>query len=219
MAIASREDRRIRLAEATWRVIAERGIGAVSVRTVAAEAGMAVGSLRHLFPTQQELLEFSAELMIERATARVTEVTPTPDVVDYALAAIGELLPLTPDTRCEFEVNIALIAETPANPGLAGIRDHAHEQLLDLFARIVAMLQDEDNLTEKRRQVARRLLALVDGLGLHLLHQPADDSTAWAVNIVREELVHIQRSGPSDTGPSGTSETRPDQQSAALHVK
>lgn len=196
MAFSSREDRRTRLAEAVWRVIAKRGIGAVSVRTVATEAGMAAGSLRHLFPTQQELLQFSAELMIERATARVTEVAPTPDAVGYALAAIGELLPLTPDTRREFEINIALIAETPSNPGLAGIRDRAHEQLLDLFARIVAMIQGEDQPTEKCCQEGRRLLALVDGLGLHLLHQPAEDDTTWAVNTIREELTRIQHSGP-----------------------
>ncbi|NKS98836.1 TetR family transcriptional regulator [Rhodococcus hoagii] len=58
-AVAPREERKARLAEAVWRIIAERGISAVSVRTVAAEAGMAVGSLRNLFSTQAELLEFS----------------------------------------------------------------------------------------------------------------------------------------------------------------
>ncbi|MBM4515014.1 TetR family transcriptional regulator [Rhodococcus hoagii] len=66
------------MAEAVWRIIAERGISAVSVRTVAAEAGMAVGSLRNLFSTQAELLEFSAELMVERAAARVTAITRAP---------------------------------------------------------------------------------------------------------------------------------------------
>ncbi|MBM4481383.1 TetR family transcriptional regulator, partial [Rhodococcus hoagii] len=112
-AVAPREERKARLAEAVWRIIAERGISAVSVRTVAAEAGMAVGSLRNLFSTQAELLEFSAELMVERAAARVTAITPSADAVAYALAAICELMPLTPETRREFEINVALIAETP----------------------------------------------------------------------------------------------------------
>lgn len=197
MAFGPREERRARVAEAAWCVIAERGIAAVSVRTVAAEAGMAVGSLRHLFPTQKELLEFSAELMIERASARVSAVDPRPDAVDYALAVITELMPLAPQTRREFEINIALIAETPANPGLAGIRDDAHEQLLDLFARIVAMLRNQDAAAEAGESDARRLLALVDGLGLHLLHRSAGDDTSWAVDLVREELVRIREGAVS----------------------
>ena len=200
MASVSRDERRARLAEATWRVIAERGVGAVSVRTVAAEAGMAVGSLRHLFPAQTELLEFSAELMIERATARVSAITPSTEVVDYALAVIGELIPLTPETRREFEVNIALIAETPANPGLARIRDEAHGQLLGLFGRIVAMLEGREAVTGDHGRAARRLLALADGLGLHLLHQSAESDTSWAMDIIRDELNHIHtpRAAPDD---------------------
>ncbi|RDI17246.1 TetR family transcriptional regulator [Rhodococcus sp. AG1013] len=190
-AVAPREERKARLAEAVWRIIAERGITAVSVRTVATEAGMAVGSLRNLFSTQAELLEFSAELMVARAAARVTAIPPSADTVAYALAAIRELMPLTPQTRREFEINVALIAETPAHPGLAQIRDHAHRQLLDLFTRIAAMLRDEAASSSASRTDGRRLLALADGLGMHLLHQRAGDDTDWALDIIRGELHRI----------------------------
>ncbi|NKT67597.1 TetR family transcriptional regulator [Rhodococcus hoagii] len=200
-AVAPREERKARLAEAVWRIIAERGISAVSVRTVAAEAGMAVGSLRNLFSTQAELLEFSAELMVERAAARVTAITPSADAVAYALAAICELMPLTPETRREFEINVALIAETPAHPGLARIRDHAHRQLLDLFTPIAAQRCSAVKQRRRPRQAARagrRLLALVDGLGLHLLHQSAGDDIGWALDIVRDELHRIKNAGTGD---------------------
>ena len=62
-----RDRRKAQLAEAVWRIVVERGIGAVSVRAVAEEAGVAVGSLRHVFPTRAELLEFSAELMVQQS--------------------------------------------------------------------------------------------------------------------------------------------------------
>ena len=197
MAFVPRDERRARLAEATWRVITERGISAVSVRTVAGEAGMAVGSLRHLFSTQRELLEFSAELMVERATRRVEAITPSDDVVAYAMAVIRELIPLAPDSRREFEINIALIAETPANPGLAEIRNRTHELLVDLFGRIVVMLHggqaptDDDQPDIAHQRESQRLLALVDGLGLHLLHQSPDADASWATDIIRTELVRI----------------------------
>ncbi|RDV46735.1 hypothetical protein DOE76_01460 [Leifsonia sp. ku-ls] len=129
--------RRIQLAEATWRVIRERGVGAVSVRTIAAEAGVVVGSLRHVFPTRAELLEFSARLMIDRATERIAAIEPTGDAVEDAIAVLRELLPLTADTRAELEVNLALIGETPALPQLAGLRDEADAALRALCAALV----------------------------------------------------------------------------------
>ncbi|WP_245993223.1 TetR/AcrR family transcriptional regulator [Xylanimonas allomyrinae] len=167
-------------------------MSAVSVRTVAANAGMAVGSLRHLFPTQAALLEFSAELMVERATARVVAITPhDDDAVAYAFAVISELLPLAPHTRREFELNVALIAETPAHPGLARIRDHTHQELLRVFTRLAARLRGEPEPTPASAKEGQRLLALVDGLGLHLIHRPAGEDTTWAADLVREELARL----------------------------
>ncbi|MDQ1128340.1 TetR/AcrR family transcriptional regulator [Microbacterium sp. SORGH_AS_0888] len=192
MPLSSRTERRQHLAEATWRVILDRGIGAVSVRSVAAEAGVAVGSLRNLFPTQAELLEFSAEHMIRQASARVTAIAPDPDPLTYAVAAIRELIPVSAQTRREFEVNIALIAETPAHPRLAAIRDEAHDRLLEFFVRLVAMLSGGEPQRPETARAARRLLALADGLGLHLLHRPSEESAEWAVDILREELASIQ---------------------------
>ncbi|WP_405097889.1 TetR/AcrR family transcriptional regulator [Micromonospora sp. NBC_01412] len=197
MAYVPRDERKARLAEAVWRIILDKGISAVSVRTVATEAEMAVGSLRHLFPTQTALLEFSADLMVERATARVTATEPSADAVEYALSAIQHLVPLTPETRREFEINIALIAESPAHPGLARIRNHAHAQLLDLFTRITTMLRAETKPSEDARRDSWRLLALVDGLGLHLVQQRLNVDTEWAIAIIRDELVRIREAGSS----------------------
>lgn len=190
----SREDRRARLAQAVWEIIGTHGISAVSVRAVAAEAGMAVGSLRHLFPTQAQLLEFSAELMIQRATERIGQTPWGSDPVENALSVIKQVLPLTPETRREFEINLALIAETPAHPNLARTRDLAHAELLDLFTRIVGSLRSESTRGPESDEylsdeyLAVRLLALADGIGLHLIHRPPEADTQWAVDMVRREL-------------------------------
>lgn len=193
MPYTTREERRARLAESTWQIILERGVSAVSVRSVAAASGLATGSLRHLFPTQSALLEFSAELIVERATARVSAIEPSSDVLGYAREVIRQVMPFTPESRREFEVNIALIAETPVHPALARIRNHAHEQLLSLFVRIASMIRAEDGEeTERARGDGQRLLALADGLGLHLLHQPVNADTGWALDIISDELARIR---------------------------
>lgn len=135
-----RDSRKAQLAEAVWRVIGARRIGAVSVRSVALQAGVVVGSLRHVFPTRAELLEFSAELMVKRATERIRAVPEVEDPQQYALQALRHLLPLEADSRAELEVNVALIAESPALPELVPIRDHAYRQLPEVCTRLVGLL-------------------------------------------------------------------------------
>ncbi|MFZ2502298.1 MAG: TetR/AcrR family transcriptional regulator [Nocardioides sp.] len=187
-----RAARKAHMAEAVWQVIRDRGIGAVSVRSVADQAGVAVGSLRHLFPTRAELLEFSAELMVERATERVRGVPPTEDVQQYALEVVKHLLPLEPNSRAELEVNIALIAESPALPELVTVRDRAYQELAEGCTRLVEMLVGRPR---DPRIVARgrRLHAIVDGLAIHLLMQPPSEDSGWAITIVRDELARIAR--------------------------
>jgi AcrR family transcriptional regulator len=187
-----KEARKAQLAEAVWQVILDKGVGAVSVRTVAEQAGLVVGSLRYIFPTRTELLTFSAELMVARATDRVLSAPWNDDPVEYAFDVIKRLLPLEPDNRAELEVNLALIGECPAEPSLIGIRNHAHEQLLEAFTKLVELLTDSTERDDALLAKARRLHALVDGLALHLLHTEPGN-IGWALDLVREELDQITR--------------------------
>lgn len=188
--------RREDLAEAVWNVIRERGVGALSVRTVATEAGLAVGSLRHVFPTRSELVVFSAELMIRRATERIAAVPRSGDLEDDALALLTELLPLAPDSRAELEVNLALIAEAPAVPELIPVRDQATRELADFCRSMAAALlmgaAGRGRPEVDAERAGRRLHALVDGLSLHLLADSADADPAWALEILRDELVRLK---------------------------
>lgn len=185
-----RAARKAQLAEAVWQVILDRGISAVSVRSVADQAGLVVGSLRHVFPTRAELLAFSAELMVQRATERVLSTPLVDDPRQYALEVIKRLLPLEPDSRAELEVNIALIAESPAQPDLSGIRNHAHHQLVEACVRLVEILTGRPR-DDHAVRTAQRLHALIDGLALHLLHQEPGDDADWAIAIVRDEITRI----------------------------
>lgn len=188
-----RDARKAQLAEAVWRIILDHGVSAVSVRTVAEQAGVAVGSLRHVFPTRAELVAFSAELSVQRATERILATPPSDDPREHALAVIKNLLPLDAGSRAEFEVNLALFADHAALPEIATIRDHAHRRLGALSVRLIGTLTGVSSTPEALAQ-ARRLHALIDGLALHLLHQsPADDCT-WAVDVIRRELHRIYMS-------------------------
>ena len=73
--------RREEIAEATWRVIHAEGISGVSIRTVAAEAGISTGSIRHVFPSKTELLVHATELVGRRAPGRIVCVASVSGLV------------------------------------------------------------------------------------------------------------------------------------------
>lgn len=183
-------ERKAQFAEAVWKVARDKGIGAVSVRTVAAEAGLAVGSLRHVFPTRTGLLQFSAELMVQRATERIRSAPRTGDLRTDAVALLLHLLPLEPDSRTEMEVNVTLVAEAPGTPELVPVRDEAYRALLGLTRSLVASLAPglDEAATDRS---ARRLHALVDGLALHLITDPDGTDPSWAVRILRDEVDRV----------------------------
>lgn len=187
-----RSARKEQLAEAVWQVILDRGIGAVSIRTVANQAGVVVGSLRYVFPSRAELLTFSAELMVSRATERARAVPEHSDTLEYALDVIAQLLPLDAERRAEFEVNLALIGEAPAEPALIGIRDRAHREIQAASMSLVRLVSGDAYGIDRLCVLARRLHVLVDGVALHLFHLDAGD-TEWALALIREELEAIAR--------------------------
>ncbi|MCI1662322.1 MAG: TetR/AcrR family transcriptional regulator [Actinomyces sp.] len=185
--------RRARLARAVWSVMSERGLSAVSMRSVAAAAGVSVGSLQHTFPTREDLLVYSADLMVQRVQTRIADESVDGEPVEVALRLLAHLLPLTPDSRVEMDVNVALVAESRALPRLAVIRDEAHRSIAQGCRRIVALLAPELGEEEAGRRAAR-LHALVDGIALHLLHAPPESDHAWALEMLGQELAALASS-------------------------
>ncbi|HWT95113.1 MAG TPA: TetR family transcriptional regulator C-terminal domain-containing protein, partial [Solirubrobacteraceae bacterium] len=112
------DQRRDELADAVWRLVVREGVEAASLRRVAAEAGWSVGSVRHYFATQHELLTFAMELVVTRATARLQTTPPGPDAPATAAALLGQLLPLDDERRAEMQVWLAFSTRAAVDPAL-----------------------------------------------------------------------------------------------------
>lgn len=186
------DERREQLAEATWRVILRDGVAGVSVRTVAAESGRSAGSLRHVFSSQPQLLVFALRLVVDRVTARVAALPPSPTAVETVETVAAELLPLDGERRAEMEVYLALFTAANADADLRAPRDAAHQQVLDACRWMIARLDDGNDLApgSDRELEAARLHAVLDGLAAHLVYEPPNADTEWA----RAVLVRHVRS-------------------------
>lgn len=161
------EDRRRKIAEAALRVLGRDGLSELSVRNVAAEAGLAPSSLRYAIPSQASLREHAVDLVLDRLQARINAVT-APDELSWARTTLLELMPLDDQRRMEMEVTLALGTASMTDETLMPVYLRVHDTVRAVCARAARALKGDDALPAE----VDRLHGLVDGLSLHVVRQP-----------------------------------------------
>jgi len=185
------EERRRELGEAVWRVIRRDGLAEASVRTVAQEAGLSTGSLRHYFGTQTELLVFAMRLVMARVEERVSAVERPTDAREAAGTVLAELLPLDDERRAENEVWLAFTAQALVRPELHALRAEAYTALWSGCLRWVRRLLPTGTPADEVELEAHRLFALLDGLAVHAAVDPVHSSPQRLVDVLGRHLDAI----------------------------
>lgn len=172
--IVDHEQRRREVLSAARRVIVRDGIDAATTRAIAKEAGYSNGVLAHYFTDKDEILlsalRQSHQRIRERLARKVEGVS--------GLAALRELLldnlPLDAERTQETRLEVSFWSRSLASELLADVQRAEAAELrtavraLLAQARLAGELTTEANLDD----VTEQLLALVDGLSLHLLLYP-----------------------------------------------
>jgi AcrR family transcriptional regulator len=184
------EERRASIADAVWTVIRRDGLQRASVRNVAREAGLSMGSLRHYFASQPELLCFAMRLVGDRAGARVRA----------AEQLLGELVPLDDERRAESEVWLAFTGHALVDSDQRAIHQRIHDQLRGACVAAITLLADA-GLTPADLDLnleTDRLHALLDGLALHAVMRPErlPPSRITAVIAHHLDTLTVRRGGP-----------------------
>jgi AcrR family transcriptional regulator len=187
--------RKREIAAAAWRVVVRRGVRGLSVRNVAQEAGLATASLRRAFPTQQSLVAYCMELIEERVRERITATPHQACFRDLVELHLREFLPLDRERRTEMEVFLVLGAAALSDPALRRVYDRVNDGLAEACRAYVRGLVDTHEApgdTDVVREAAH-LHALIDGLALHLVQQPADADPSWATRVLGAHLDRLLR--------------------------
>lgn len=152
------DERRRTIAEAVFRVITTTGSEAISLRDVAAEAGISMGMVQHYFRTKDEMLMFALDHMGARVSRRLQTrlsgmVKPTPRAVVRAMLA--EMLPSTEETRQEAAVSIAFFNRAVVTPAYAAALREGYDRILGVVSA---------QLPPERENEAATLFWLTQGL-------------------------------------------------------
>jgi DNA-binding transcriptional regulator YbjK len=193
MAARAPGDTRQRILRATLRLIGEHGVGAVTNRRVAREAGVALGSLTYHFPDQTDLLRESLLLYVREEVARLTAIadglrarSPTPAEV---AAEVERLVEGSASQSGEQAAELELHLQAARDPALreASARCFAAYEGLALAA-----LQALDVSDAEPR--ARAVVTLMHGLAMRRLASGRHDAAGTA-----EALLLLV---PASTPPS-----------------
>jgi AcrR family transcriptional regulator len=183
--------RRRELAEAVWRVVRRDGLAGASVRAVAREAGLSMGSLRHYFGSQSELLIFAMRLVVERITARVAALERPDDPLRAAALVLAQFVPLDREREVENEVWLAFTAQALVEPELRALREEAHDALQSTCERLVRLLLPPGATEVDVDRETHRLFALLDGLAVHAAVRPEQSTPQRLVDVLNHHLADI----------------------------
>jgi len=168
--------RREALVDAAGRAIAERGLDGLRIKDIAAEAGMSAGSVLYYYPEMDELVLEVHRGAVERYLgARQGAVEGASGAVARLRALVGSGLPGGSGDAVH-----GLLFELHRRAD----RSSGHATLMaSLFAREVALYATvlevgaavgEFTLGEPVADLARNLVALEDGYGLHIVSRNAE---------------------------------------------
>lgn len=178
------ERRRI-VSEAAARVLARNGLGALSVRGVAAEAGLPPSTVRYVFPTQASVRTHALEAVFDATTRRVDAVPETLPDRERARRILLELLPLDEERLIELDVYLALGNAALTDPELRPALDRVVSDMRQWTEQIVRLVgvPEAERLFE-----AQRLHALIDGLAMHVSRLAPGESGDWAIGVLDRHL-------------------------------
>jgi AcrR family transcriptional regulator len=186
---ARRED----LASAVWRVVRREGLHRASVRAVAQEANLSMGSLRHYFGSQSQLRIFAMRMVIERIEQRILALQLPKDPLQAARMALAELLPLDAERQAENQVWLAFTTAALVDPDLRALRNEAYDLEREGCRRWIQRLRPAATAREVNLE-ANRLFALLDGLAVHAAMRPDQATPKHLLAVLTCHLAQVANS-------------------------
>lgn len=168
--------KRLRIAEALWRIAAGRGLHAASLREVAAEAGVSLRTVQYHFGSKHRLLVDALHLLHaenERiARSRIPFDATEPR--NLLRAVLDEFLPADAQRATALRVFAAYYARSLTDPDLAEVFLPAEQPLERLVAELIAAAARADGRTTPGLDPwceADLLVSGAVGLGSDVLHR------------------------------------------------
>lgn len=166
--------RRAEIVAAVFRLVAREGAEAVTVRRVAAEAGVSTGALAHYFSDKDELLTAAFTEVVARGHYRMQALSQDRDVAELLFQMLIAPLPLNEERRTESRVWFAFLDRGLAHKEAAALLRAVYGEWRRSIGEIVAMGQRMGRFRADLdpQETASSLIATVDGITMQAVVDP-----------------------------------------------
>ncbi|MDQ0159968.1 TetR/AcrR family transcriptional regulator [Alkalibacillus salilacus] len=162
-------ERKDHIIEAMFRIVHRSGFEKATLREIAKEAGLSLGSVQHFFPKQGDIYIDAIEEIYSRFKARMDEIAHHDDenIFDNAVRMIKQIVQAsTEEERMENDIWMKFSIMATMNPDYHEAKNKSREVNYSFAKEIVMMLSENGFLSkdESIDEAANTLTIFIHGL-------------------------------------------------------
>lgn len=184
-------ERRKHVVDAAFRCVVAEGFEGASLRKVAAEAGLNIGSVRHFFHGHGDLLVAAATEASDRMDDRLGAIpidglchADNVETVKVLRSLLGQVLPMDAARTDEAIVVVEFVLASRLQPNLAALSKKMHASLHTVVADAYAAAGIPDS-----ERAARQTAALIGGLTTDAITPHGGISAADIADTLQSHLT------------------------------
>ena len=160
------EVRRIELIDATFRCLVNHGVADTSVRTIAAEAGLSLGMVRHYFNSKDELLGATYRDMSEKLREQTQAMMDATDDDPLSYLNTFIIAGLTPPLldRHYVRIRFMFFELTHTNETVRQVHEEIYARFEEKLLALVKAVADKNGSDADCVMIARTILIFLKGV-------------------------------------------------------
>ena len=174
-----------KIIDAAYEVVLKKGIKEASVRDIAKEAGISLGTFSYHYPNKERLLFDLFEMLVRKQDEALSKGLQSDKMADRKEAIVALLKDATQIVSF-MKLSYYLLGEAFAQ------NEEMHDLMQEKYRRWRTEFRDylykESTGNEEAQQLnATLLIAMLDGLSIQLLLEPE----SMAIEAMAEKVIHI----------------------------
>lgn len=178
--------RRQDIVAAVARLIAEKGLAALTMRDIAGQLRCSVGTLPHYFKGKDEMVAAALKWSNDRVMARIEEMAQRGIALENMVPIIISVLPLDEQSDLEWRVRMCLWDSATTNPQLLTAVEEVRDGAMEMLQRLIGHLQRQGEIEPgvPAEAICQTLYHLAVGMGFNLLLLPLAERSAQVLPLV-----------------------------------